>query len=335
MVELAGGLTLGVALGWILQRGGFCMNSAFRSLLFEKDKSILQAWLLVIAINIPVLALLQDLGFIYPQIAPLFWPALIIGGTVFGIGMVIAGGCASGTYYRAGRGMLGSWAALVGFLFGTAAMDGGVLVFFQHYLRRPTLEIRGREPTVFTLLGVEQGIGRWIVITVLVGSIGWYLLQAPKQKFVFGWGWKKTGFLVGLVSLATWILSALVGRDYGLSFTQPSVALVRLITTGDGSGVGLPFYMLLGVPLGSFYSAYRKGEAAWSVPDSKTLVRQAGGGITMGLGAALAGGCNIGHGITGLATLGLGSILGVFSIMVGCWIMTGFIMGSHRVRAVS
>ena len=37
----------------------------------------------------------------------------IIGAFIFGIGIVLAGGCATGTWYRAGEGLIGSWVALV------------------------------------------------------------------------------------------------------------------------------------------------------------------------------------------------------------------------------
>ncbi|KGE71002.1 YeeE/YedE family protein [Spirochaeta lutea] len=330
MIEIGGGLLLGVVLGWALQRGGFCMNSAFRSIVFEKDKSLLRAWFLVLVINIPGVTLLQDLGVLYPQTAPLFWPALIVGGLMFGVGMVLAGGCASGTYYRAGRGMLGSWGALVGFLIGTAALDGGALAPVQRVLRGPVLDVQGREATLFNVTGLESIAGRWIIVGLIVAALTVYLVRAPKQKFVIGWGWKRTGLTVGIIALAAWLLSALVGRDFGLSFTQPSAALIRLMVSGDGSGVGLPLYILIGVPLGAYGSAWIQGEAQWRLPDARTFARQTGGGLVMGAGAAIAGGCNIGHGITGIATLGIGSILGVFSIMAGCWIMTWLVIQGHK-----
>ncbi|MCG8480843.1 MAG: YeeE/YedE family protein [Spirochaetales bacterium] len=333
-IEVAGGVTLGIALGWVLQRGGFCMNTAFRSILFGEDRSTLKAWCLVLLINIPSVTLLTDLGFLRPQTTPFFWPALIIGGLLFGLGMVLAGGCASGTYYRAGRGMLGSWGALVGFIFGTAAMDGGALGDVQRVLRTPVIDVRGREATLFNLFGVESVWGRWTVVTLLMIPIVVYLIKAPTQKFVIGWSWKKTGLSVGLLALATWMLSALVGRDFGLSFTQPSAAFARLVVDGDGSGVGLPLYLLLGVPLGAYLSATAHGEAGWRLPEPQSFVRQTGGGLVMGLGASLAGGCNIGHGISGIATLGVGSITGVVSIMAGCWIMTALIFRRERVSNI-
>ena len=65
---------LGITLGWGLQKGGFCMNTAFRSILFEKDKSLLRAWLLVLVINIPAVTLLTDIGYLDPAVVP-FFPA--------------------------------------------------------------------------------------------------------------------------------------------------------------------------------------------------------------------------------------------------------------------
>jgi uncharacterized membrane protein YedE/YeeE len=332
MIDVFGGFALGITLGWALQRGGFCMNTAFRSILFEKDKSTLRAWLLALAINIPALLLFEDLGILFPQTAPFFWQALVLGGLLFGLGMVMAGGCGSGTYYRAGRGMIGSWGALIGFFLGTATMDGGALGFVQQGLRSQVIDVQGREATVFNLLGLTSPIGRWLVVLAVLTPIIIFLVQAPKQKFLIGWGWKRTGTTIGLLALGVWLLSALGGRDFGLSITQPTTALARFFIAGDGSLIGLPTYILLGIPLGSFYSAWIQGEAGWVIPEAKTLVRQTSGGIVMGLGAALAGGCNIGHGLTGAATLGIGSLVGMVSIMVGCWIATWLVIQSQRVQ---
>jgi len=335
MIKLISGVLLGTALGWTLQKGGFCMNSAFRSILFEKDKSLLRAWILVLVINIPVVTLLSQVGFLTPQVVPFFWPALLAGGLLFGVGMVLAGGCVSGTYYRAGRGMVGSWVALVGFLLGGATLEGGLLSPLKEILRTSRPEWSGEAPTLFTLLGLKGVTGSWILIGLLLVPALWYLLKAPEQKFLIGWSWKTTGLLVGVLAVAGWVISAFWNRNFGLSFTQPSIALIRFFTQGETGGIGLPLYILIGVPFGAFWSAYLEGGLQWSAPDGASLVRQSGGGLLMGIGAALAGGCNIGHGITGLATLSLGSILGVVSIMAGCWIATAMIFHKNKLRALA
>lgn len=330
MWQVIAGLALGLGLGYSLQRGGFCMNSAFRSLVFEKDRSLIRAWILVLVINVVGVNLLTELGVLRPLIAPLFWPALLVGGFVFGVGMVMAGGCASGTYYRAGRGMLGSAGALVGFALGTALLDGGGAWIAQAYLRAPTITIDGSEPTLFSLLGLESAGARWALIAVLALLAVWYLSRAPKELFVLGWGWRRTGLAVGIFALGAWVISSFAGRHFGLSFTQPTVSVTRFLVSGDTSGISIATWMLLGVPAGAFAAAKIRGDARWSLPDGRTFARQTGAGALMGAGASIAGGCNIGHSITGIATLSVGSIVATLAIMLGCWAMTARIYGQAR-----
>ncbi|TVQ27859.1 MAG: YeeE/YedE family protein [Spirochaetaceae bacterium] len=319
------GIALGLLLGFSLQRGGYCMNTAFRSFYLEKDRSLVRAWVLVLIINIIGVTLFTDLGILNPLVAPFFWPAAVIGGFVFGVGMVVAGGCASGTYYRCGRGMLGSIAALVGFVIGTALTDGGALTPLQQSLRGYTVTVGGGDATVFGLLGISSLWLRWGVILVLAAAAGLWLARSPKQKFLIGWSWQRTGLFVGLAAFAAWLLSAMQGREFGLSFTQPTVALTRFVIGGDSSGISVASFMVIGVPLGAFLAAKAAGEAVLRMPDPRRFVRQFGGGITMGLGASIAGGCNIGHSITGMSTLGLTAMVSTMFIILGCWAATGVI----------
>jgi uncharacterized membrane protein YedE/YeeE len=46
---------------------------------------------------------------------PSFWLGSVLGGSIFGIGMVLAGGCGAGSVWRAGEGHLKLWAALLAF----------------------------------------------------------------------------------------------------------------------------------------------------------------------------------------------------------------------------
>lgn len=332
---IAGGIALGLLLGFSLQRGGYCMNTAFRSFYLEKDRSLVRAWILILVINIIGVRLFTDLGVLQPDVAPFFWPAAIVGGFVFGAGMVMAGGCASGTYYRCGRGMLGSVAALVGFVIGTATIDGGALVGIQDGLRGATIEVgsgEGAQATVFALLGLESALLRWLVIAALVIPAAIWAFRAPKQRFLIGWTWQKTGLAVGVLALATWLLSAMQGRNFGLSFTQPTVALTRFIVGGDTSGLSVASFVVVAVPIGAFLAAKVAGEAVLRFPDPKRFVRQFGGGVTMGVGASIAGGCNIGHSITGVSTLGITAITSTAFIILGCWAMTWVIYQTESKR---
>ena len=322
LLTILSGLIIGIGFGFVLQKGGFCMNTAFRSIVFEKDRSIFRAWLLVLAINMVGVNLLYELRIINVTIAPFFWPAAIIGGVVFGVGMVLAGGCTSGTWYRFGKGMLGSLGALIGFAAGATMMSVGVFRPVMETLRKPVIDRYGAELTLVNIFPFDPLVTRWAIIGVLTLAILIYLLRGPKQQFVIGWKWYSTGLAVGLLALLGWVFSAYSQRDYGLSFTQPTVSLVRLLFNSDSGGINWSTYFILGVPAGALIAAILSKDFSFRIPSPGRFLQQMGGGSLMGLGAALAGGCNIGHGITGISTLSVTSITATAFTMAGVWAMT-------------
>lgn len=74
---------------------------------------------LLVAITVQSIGLLVLTGFDVLTVSYQTFPVIgtIIGSFVFGIGIVLAGGCATGTWYRAGEGLIGSWVALIMYLY--------------------------------------------------------------------------------------------------------------------------------------------------------------------------------------------------------------------------
>ena len=330
--SLVSGLLLGAAFGFALQKGGFCMNTAFRSVVFEKDRSLLRAWLMVLAINLLAVNLLHELRVINITIAPFYWVAAIAGGLVFGLGMALAGGCASGTWYRASKGMLGSFVALIGFAFAATATTNGLLRPVLDLLREPVVDSYGEDLSLVNIFPFDPFVTWWIIVGVLVVGISIFLLRGPKQSFTIGWPWPITGAAVGVLAALAWVLSGVSGRDYGLSFTNPTVSLVRLLVDGDGAGVNWSTYFLVGIPVGAFVAAALARDLSLRLPSPGRLLQQFGGGMLMGIGAAVAGGCNVGHGVTGLSALSVTSFVSTLTTMAGVWIATALIFRSQRVR---
>ena len=326
------GLVLGLILGYSLQKGGFCMNSAFRSIVFEKDDFLVRAWVLVLVINLVLVHLLDELALITITRAPLFLFALIPGGLIFGVGMVLAGGCTSGSCYRAGRGMLGGWAALVGFGFGALLFGTGLAAPLQRLLRSHTLDVYGEAASLWNLLGIDYSFWKWIIIGLLALAGILWLIRSPEQKYVSGWKWWQSGLAIGIISVLTWVLSSFAFRDFGLSFTQPIQSWGTLLLHGDASGINVASFIVLGVPFGAYAAAALAGEAVLVLPEPRRLVTQLMGGTLMGIGASIAGGCNIGHGITGLSTLSISSIVATLFTMFGVWITTGAIFRVARLQ---
>src|SRR5579859_531002 len=117
---------LGLGVGLVLQRGRLCFAGAFRDLFLMRNGAMLRAILVGLAIAAPVFALIESRAVPEPSFGALAAGAhvvplglnLPVGGLLFGIGMVVAGGCVSGTLYRIGEGYLASWASLFGILVG-------------------------------------------------------------------------------------------------------------------------------------------------------------------------------------------------------------------------
>jgi uncharacterized membrane protein YedE/YeeE len=117
---------LGLGVGMVLQRGRLCFAGAFRDLFLMKNGTMMRAIIVGLAIMAPVFALIESRAVPEPSFGALPAGAHVVplglnlaaGGLLFGIGMVVAGGCVSGTLYRIGEGYLASWASLGGILLG-------------------------------------------------------------------------------------------------------------------------------------------------------------------------------------------------------------------------
>lgn len=105
------------------------------------------------------------------------------------------------------------------------------------------------------------------------------------------------GAVIGLLGVLAWPLSAATGRNDGLGITTPSAHLMSYITTGESKFLNWGTLLVLGILVGSYIAAKVSGEFRVRVPDAVTSVRAIFGGIGMGVGASLAGGCTVGNGM--------------------------------------
>ena len=107
-------LLVGFAIGFIMHRSRLCFARAFREPFVTAEGDMTKAVILALAIGIPIAALLFGKKIIDPYVAipPTFWIGSLLGGFVFGIGMVFAGGCASGGLWRMGEGHVKLWVAM-------------------------------------------------------------------------------------------------------------------------------------------------------------------------------------------------------------------------------
>jgi uncharacterized membrane protein YedE/YeeE len=183
------GLIIGAAFGFVLQRGRFCMNSAYREVLFG-DYMLLRAYLLAVVIAMIGANLIEDLGWLrhvdeagalvtgeLQRQAFVPW-ANIIGGYLFGMGIVLAGGCGSGIVYRIGEGNLAYVFAVFSFFFGISATKFGTLKPLYDLLLSMRWPKEGPAPTLYSVLGVNK----WVVIAGISAVFLLFVFQGSRSE---------------------------------------------------------------------------------------------------------------------------------------------------------
>ena len=174
---LAGLIPIGFGMGLVMQRSRLCFARAFREPFMTGDGEMTRAILLALAIGIPAAALMfqKKLADPYDAIPASFWLGSFSGGTIFGIGMIFAGGCASGALWRAGEGHLKLWVALVFF-----AWSGSTWYALLHRWGLLTRD-SGDDNIDFTSLGRQAYLGDMLdgSLWALAAGLGllllWYL----------------------------------------------------------------------------------------------------------------------------------------------------------------
>lgn len=104
----------GFAIGFIMHRSRLCFSRAFREPFVTGEGEMTKAVILALAIGLPLAALLFQKKVIdpYSAIPATFWLGSLLGGIIFGIGMIFSGGCASGSLWRMGEGHLKLWVSM-------------------------------------------------------------------------------------------------------------------------------------------------------------------------------------------------------------------------------
>ena len=292
------------------------MYTAFRDILLIKDLTLFKAYLLALVIQAILIHLFKEAGLLSFSVPAFYWLSAIVGGFVFGLGMPLAGGCSSSSYYRVGEGMVGSFVVVLTFMIFAAATSGGVFNPLAAKLRSVQIEMGQGSAAIPQLLGISP----WPVIVLLSVALGVWLYRSSSNPPQRGWPWKKTGAVLGLVAALAWLASAWSGDfHYGLRVTGPSASLLLYLAEGNANYLNWGVFEILGIPLGAFLAAKWNGEFQWRAPRPKRLMQQALGGAVMGVGAVIAGGCNIGNSLTGLGTLSLTSLVATISLILGSW----------------
>lgn len=342
-----GGLILGIVLGAVGQSTRFCVRGAIADWFEFRGPGRLVAWLLAIAVGAVVAQALISLGLldgtrVLAWNNRLVWASCLVGGLLFGYGMILAEGCPQRLLVKAGAGSLRAAAALV--MIGIAAAMTLRGLFAEprvSWLDRWNLTLAGPQDlgsVAASLAGGSAPVMRWLfvlAIVLAVAAMAWRFRAAvAKGDWIGG---VSVGLLLGVALLLTGkvgfiaehpetLESAWLGtqsrRPEGLSFSAPLAHVLDLLTLWSDKSMVATFGVMvtLGVVLGSAVSARWRGE--YKLESFRTpgdMGSHALGAVLMGFGGITALGCSVGNGVTGLAMLSSGSVLMVSGMVAGAW----------------
>lgn len=323
------GLFVGIAFGILLQRTQFCFVSGFRRLLFEKNLRFLTALLIAVSVQSVGLFSLAELELIKIPQTSLPIAATIVGGLLFGIGMVLSNCCGSGAWFRSSEGALGSLLALFAFALTMASAQTGSLHLFINGWTQQTTDW----DNIYRTFSISPW---WLVaILLVVTSVLFFRREKTPSAENFSFfdrTFKRTwnpyfgALLIGLLGVLAWYLSAQTGRNYGYGIAVPSANIVQYLVIGQQRYLNWGSLFVLGIPLGAFVMAKISGEFQLRMTPPKEALRRILGGVVMGLGAALAGGCTVTNALVATAYFSWQGWLATGCILVGCWLGNKWIL---------
>jgi uncharacterized membrane protein YedE/YeeE len=312
----------GLAYGAVLQRSGFCFSrSGFELFLLHRREAVngVLAGLLTATAGFAVVGALRARATDHLLLIPVGF-GTAAGGLLFGLGMTLAGMCASGTLQRMGEGYASAWVALVGIILG-AALDP-----FRAFLPRAwQVPIRG------LWLGRTLGPIGGGLLTIAVLALLWAGLngklpgkrsrdddavtdlaspRVPPQ--VIG------GVALGLLNTAQMAFVGPWTVGYPLSLIGP--ALSRTITWHALAAAAPLLVLDGGIVLGALFSCARYERLRWRRPRRLAPVVTAfAGGVCMGWGTQLARGCSIGGAFSAIPSLSLSGWIFLPALVLGAW----------------
>jgi uncharacterized membrane protein YedE/YeeE len=317
------GLMTGIIFGVAAQRSRFCLRAAVVEFARGRMEDKVAVWLLTFSTAVVWVQGAQILGLIDVTDArvlavPGSWSGAVIGGLMFGAGMVLARGCSGRLLVLAATGNLRS--VVSGLIFAVVAQMTltGWLAPVRDWLAGLWITAGGRNMDLLAASGLPDGAGLVLgLATALLAlelsrrnQIGW-------QRLVFASG---VGFAAAMGWALTYALSQVAFDPVqieSLTFTGPS-ANTLMFFLDRSSVLEFDIGLVPGVVVGSFLAAWWSNELQVQGFEGPSPMRNAMiGAALMGFGGMLAGGCAIGNGVTGASVFAGTAWLALFSMWVG------------------
>ena len=324
------GLLIGLVYGAVGLLSGFCLLSGLRGWWADGDGRLVRSYALAIGVAVASTQLLAAAGLvdlgksIYLQ-SSFSVPLMFFGGLLFGYGMVMSNGCGSRALVLLGRGNLRSFVVVIVLgIFAMMTLKGLIAPARIAMLQASqTTTTVNSVPALLSAFGLSEITARMLAASAVSAAlIIFAFAHAPFRKSP---GQVAAGLVIGLLVAAGWFASGYLGADdfnptpvTSLTFIAPIADSVQYVMLSTGLSLNFGITLVAGVVAGSLITALVTGRFHWEGYTSpRHMLRSIGGAALMGAGGAMAYGCSIGQGLTGLSTLALASFVAVAGILLG------------------
>ena len=323
-----GGAAIGMAFGFFAQRSRFCLRAAVIEFWHGQFAEKLSVWLLafasaVIAVQALILAGGLDVSDARQLANRGSLSGALVGGLLFGCGMILTRGCASRLLVLSANGNLR--ALLSGLVFAVtaqAALAGSLAPLRSEIASWWTID-GGAARHVLERFGAGAADGLVLGLLWLVVAVVFSLRSGNRP-----WMWIG-GIGTGMAVALAWWFSHQVARSsfdpiqvQGLTFSGPSAEWLMRVLASPAPAFGFDAGMLPGVFAGSALGALVGREfKVEGFKNGYSMARYNGGAVLMGFGGMLAGGCAVGAGMTGGAIFALTAWLALAGMWAGGGLM--------------
>lgn len=310
------GLLVGIAFGALGLLTRFCFR---RAIVGADRRAALGIWLVALAVavtgtQVAVAYELIEFNEHRLLVADLPILAIVTGGLMFGIGMVLTRGCVSRLTVLTGSGNLRAGLVIIVFAIVAHATLKGVLAPLRIALGSLTVNL-GDTVSLATLPG---GALLWAGL-IVVAALTFALRSGNRPLPLIG------GALIGLLVPIAWVGTGFILLDdfdpitmESLSFTSPAAESLFFTIASTAIPAGFGTALMGGVFLGALAAALLTGRFQWQSFDSpRQTGRYLSGAALMGIGGVLAGGCTVGAGLAGIPTLSIAAVLALAAITIG------------------
>lgn len=365
---LLGGFAAAFVVGVAAQASSFCPQGGLREALTEARPARIATYAVAIAVALLGVAALQGiLGQAIvparpPYLAPVLpWGRYVAGGLLFGVGMALARGCPLRTAIRLGQGSLWALVLLVvmaaaAYVFSrTALFDQGVapwLLPLSLDLRRWNMPGQGLDAMLgWTSLGARIGLGAGLAVVIVLlarpalpwraNRAAWVAAVAIGLMVAVGYALTAGPIGTRAADEASFMSEPPEGLGVqSFSYAGPLSDAVHFALRPGATTFTLGVVVLLATLLGALLSAVVRGEFRLQrLGASANPLRQLLGAALTGAGAVIGLGCTVGHGLSGIAVLSVGSLLALLSIFAGAglvvWLEGFAVDGRQRVPATA